>query len=138
MTGLLILSKIQSIVQNQLGKAADEAARINAILGGVCPVALTRRPSVLLTGWRKFTQALNLFPLNYNFQVNLLGRACLPLISDRIGNRRPLYVISLASQAVLLGCLPTALANQSYTGVLICYFTICFFCKSTKNPLFVS
>ncbi|TPX63002.1 hypothetical protein PhCBS80983_g00170 [Powellomyces hirtus] len=33
-TGLLIISKIQSIVQNQLGKGADVAANINSALGG--------------------------------------------------------------------------------------------------------
>ena len=35
LTGLLIISKIQSIVQNQLGKSADYAAGINSALGGM-------------------------------------------------------------------------------------------------------
>ena len=34
LTGLLIISKIQSLVQNQLGKSADYAANINSALGG--------------------------------------------------------------------------------------------------------
>lgn len=35
LTGLLIISKIQSIIQNQLGQTADYAAGINSALGGM-------------------------------------------------------------------------------------------------------
>ena len=95
-TGLLIISKIQSIVQNQFGKKPSDAANINSALGG----------------------------------VNLLGRLVLPLISDLIGARKPLFLLSLACQVICLGCLPSALDSQSYGGVLTCAFVIGFFCNA--------
>ncbi|OWA54359.1 hypothetical protein BV898_18764 [Hypsibius exemplaris] len=92
-TGLLIISKIQSIASNQFGRTANEAASINSGLGG----------------------------------MNLLGRLILPLISDLLGARKPLYCLSLAVQAICLGCLPSALANHSFGGTLACAFIIGFF-----------
>lgn len=64
-----------------------------------------------------------------HLQVNLLGRLILPLISDLIGARKPLFCLSLAVQAVCLACLPTALDEKSYGGVITCAFIIGFFCK---------
>ena len=121
LTGLLILSKVQSIVQNQLGKPASEAAKMNAILGGV---------SIILVGeGGTLTTSNAVCPL----QLNLLGRALFPFTSDLIKTRRPLFILSLAVQAVLVGCLPTCLEQQNYTGTLVCLFAITFFCKYTPN-----
>ncbi|KAI9097295.1 major facilitator superfamily domain-containing protein [Phlyctochytrium arcticum] len=92
-TGLLIISKIQSIVQNQLGKSEQVAADINSILGG----------------------------------CNLLGRLILPTLSDYIGTRKPLFILSLAVQTVFLAVLPKAIGEQMYGLVLTCAFFIAFF-----------
>ncbi|KNC98746.1 uncharacterized protein SPPG_05726 [Spizellomyces punctatus DAOM BR117] len=92
-TGLLIISKIQSIVQNQLGKNATEAANINSILGG----------------------------------CNLLGRLVLPTLSDYLGQRKPLFMLSLACQTIFLAVLPKAIGDKTYGLTLSCAFIIAFF-----------
>ncbi|KAJ3310658.1 hypothetical protein HDU76_003316, partial [Blyttiomyces sp. JEL0837] len=92
-TGLLIISKIQSITHTQLGKSNDEAVLINSLLGG----------------------------------SNLLGRLCLPLISDLIGSRKLLFIISCTVQAILLGFLPQSIAAQSYWSFLLEVNVIAFF-----------
>ncbi|TPX55243.1 hypothetical protein SpCBS45565_g08514 [Spizellomyces sp. 'palustris'] len=92
-TGLLIISKIQSIVQNQLGKNSTEAANVNSILGG----------------------------------CNLLGRLVLPTLSDYLGQRKPLFMLSLACQTIFLAVLPTAIGDRTYGLTLTCAFIIAFF-----------
>lgn len=91
-TGLLIISKIQSIVQNQLGKDAKTAANVNSILGG----------------------------------CNLLGRLVLPTVSDFIGQRKPLFVLSLTAQTIFLAILPKSIGDSTYALTLVCAFVIAF------------
>ncbi|KAJ3113840.1 hypothetical protein HK098_007562, partial [Nowakowskiella sp. JEL0407] len=89
MAGLLMISKIQSIVINQLGTDALTAAYYNSGLS-IC---------------------------------NLLGRLLLPTISDFIG-RKPIFILSLLVQAILVGFLPTAIHDKSFPGVITCAFVI--------------
>ncbi|KAJ3111865.1 hypothetical protein HK098_008304 [Nowakowskiella sp. JEL0407] len=89
MAGLLMISKIQSIVINQLGTDAITAAYYNSGLS-IC---------------------------------NLLGRLLLPTISDFIG-RKPIFILSLLVQAILVGFFPTAIHDRSFPGVITCAFVI--------------
>lgn len=79
-SGLLIISKIQSIIQNQLAKSADDAASVNSILGGVC----TCDWFLAVTLWLQV--AIN--KCICSLQVNVLGRLVLPPISDMIKARK--------------------------------------------------
>ncbi|KAJ1566015.1 hypothetical protein HK096_004538 [Nowakowskiella sp. JEL0078] len=92
MPGLLMISKIQSIVINQLGTDATTAASYNAGLSA----------------------------------MNLIGRLLLPTISDFIG-RKPLFILSLAVQAILIGILPDMIHIKSIPGFLASAFIIGFF-----------
>ncbi|KAI9331655.1 major facilitator superfamily domain-containing protein [Zopfochytrium polystomum] len=67
-------------------------------------------------------------PMNSVLGVsNLLGRLILPLTSDLLGTRKPLFILSCVAQAVLLGLLPTTIWNQSYNLFLFCANMIAFF-----------
>ncbi|KAI8809027.1 major facilitator superfamily domain-containing protein [Cladochytrium replicatum] len=92
LTGLLIISKVQSICINQLKQTPAMAATYNSALG----------------------------------VMNLAGRLILPTISDFVG-RKPLFMVSLAVQAVLVGCLPIAIHAVSVPGVLTIFFIIAMF-----------
>jgi hypothetical protein len=59
--------------------------------------------------------------------ANLLGRLAVPLMSDLIGSRKLLFIISIATQAVLLGFLPTSIEQQSYWSFLLEVNVIAFF-----------
>ncbi|KAJ1557433.1 hypothetical protein HK096_007289 [Nowakowskiella sp. JEL0078] len=89
MSGLLMISKIQSIVINQLGTDATTAAYYNSGLSA----------------------------------MNLIGRLLLPTISDFVG-RKPLFILSLAVQAILVGLLPDFIHLKSFPGVITSAFII--------------
>ncbi|KAJ1562711.1 hypothetical protein HK096_004969, partial [Nowakowskiella sp. JEL0078] len=55
--------------------------------------------------------------------MNLFGRLLLPTISDFIG-RKPLFILSLAVQAVLVGYIPDAIHQRSFSGVITSAFII--------------
>ncbi|KAJ1569910.1 hypothetical protein HK096_010392 [Nowakowskiella sp. JEL0078] len=91
-SGLLMISKIQSIAINQLGQTALLAAYYNSGLSA----------------------------------MNLFGRLLLPTISDFIG-RKPLFILSLGIQAILVGYIPDAIHQKSFSGVITSAFIIGFF-----------
>ncbi|KAJ3407899.1 hypothetical protein HDV05_005235 [Chytridiales sp. JEL 0842] len=59
--------------------------------------------------------------------ANLLGRLAVPLMSDLINSRKTLFVISLFTQAVCLGCIPLSIEMQSYWSFLFEVNVIAFF-----------
>nr|KAJ3421867.1 hypothetical protein HK105_002004 [Polyrhizophydium stewartii] len=98
-TGLLIISKIQSIIQNQFGKDADTAILINSLLSGA---NLLGRLVVPLTS------------------------DALPFITSGFAGRKSVFLASLLIQGICVAYLPTAILQQDFTGFLACVFVIAF------------
>ncbi|KAL2911452.1 hypothetical protein HK105_209064 [Polyrhizophydium stewartii] len=98
-TGLLIISKIQSIIQNQFKRDADTAALINSLLGG----------SNLLG----------------RLVLPLLSDV-LPHVSGGVAGRKSIFLFSLVTQAVCLSFLPLTIDDQRFGGFLACAFIIAF------------
>ncbi|KAJ3191692.1 hypothetical protein HDU67_005758, partial [Dinochytrium kinnereticum] len=59
--------------------------------------------------------------------ANLLGRLAVPVLSDVIGSRKTLFVVSTGVQGLLLGVLPTVIWRQSFAGFLVCVNVVAFF-----------
>ena len=108
LTGLLIISKIQSIVQNQLGQTADYAASINSALGGM---NLAGRISVpLLSDWIKHRKPF--FLLSLLCQAIFLG-----ILKDAIIDQNKNLVLAAAFIIAYFygsgfGIIPSFLADQ--------------------------
>jgi MFS family permease len=131
LTGLLIISKIQSIVQNQLGKSANYAADINSALGGMnllgrLIVPLTsdfvkqRKPFFLLS---LAVQAvmLGLLPGSINSQNTSLTLACAFLIAFFYGAGFGIIPAFLSDQFSSKNCGAThgmILTSWSFAGVV--------------------
>ncbi|KAL2917722.1 hypothetical protein HK105_202595 [Polyrhizophydium stewartii] len=98
-TGLLIISKIQSIIQNQFKRDADTAALINSLLGGAN--LLGRLVLPLLSD-------------------------VLPHVSGGVAGRKSIFLFSLVTQAVCLSFLPLTIDDQRFGGFLACAFIIAF------------
>ncbi|KAL2915777.1 hypothetical protein HK105_204724 [Polyrhizophydium stewartii] len=98
-TGLLIISKIQSIIQNQFKRDADAAALINSLLGGAN--LLGRLVLPLLSD-------------------------VLPHVSGGVAGRKSIFLFSLVTQAVCLSFLPLTIDDQRFGGFLACAFIIAF------------
>ena len=108
LTGLLIISKIQSIVQNQLGQTVDYAVSINSALGGM---NLAGRLTVaVMSDWLKHRKPF--FMLSLVLQAIFLG-----LLKQSINNQNK--DLALASAFIIayfygagFGIIPSFLADQ--------------------------
>ncbi|KAL2917734.1 hypothetical protein HK105_202607 [Polyrhizophydium stewartii] len=98
-TGLVIISKIQSIIQNQFKRNAETAALINSLLGG-CNL-LGRLVMPLISD-------------------------VLPHVTGGVAGRKSIFLFSLCTQVVCLSMLPSIVDNQQLNGFLGCIFAIAF------------
>ncbi|KAI8928827.1 major facilitator superfamily domain-containing protein [Entophlyctis helioformis] len=98
-TGLLIISKIQTICQNQFGRDPDTAALINSLLGGANLLGRIVLP---------------------------LTSDLLPFLSGGVAGRKSVFMFSLIVQAILLGFIPTTIDQQLFPVFLVCAFGIAF------------
>ncbi|EGF79781.1 hypothetical protein BATDEDRAFT_89188 [Batrachochytrium dendrobatidis JAM81] len=99
-TGLLVISKIQSICQNQFKRSADVAILINSLLGGCNLLGRLLLP---------------------------LFSDLLPHITGGVAGRKSIFLVSLIVQAVCLGFLPTVITAHDFNGFMVCAFVITFF-----------
>ncbi|KAH6602699.1 hypothetical protein BASA61_000864 [Batrachochytrium salamandrivorans] len=99
-TGLLVISKIQTICQNQFKRDADTAILINSLLGGANLLGRLVLPLI---------------------------SDLLPGITGGVAGRKSIFLVSLIMQAVCLGFLPTTITMHDFNGFLACVFIIAFF-----------
>eukprot|EP00123_Amoebidium_parasiticum_P018946 comp24324_c1_seq14/m.45879 comp24324_c1_seq14/g.45879 ORF comp24324_c1_seq14/g.45879 comp24324_c1_seq14/m.45879 type:complete len:554 (-) comp24324_c1_seq14:339-2000(-) len=83
--GLLTISKLSDICQQQFGKDADLASTVVSVNSG----------------------------------FNLTGRVMMGLTSDFFG-RKPLFMVSLVFQAIIVLCAPTMIMNNAFWPYVIC------------------